>query len=57
MLKECPKGLLELRTTLLQERVWLHAEGLRQGQLTDLSRVCVEGRERKSGEFSRSLET
>jgi hypothetical protein len=28
VLEECPEGLLELRATLLQERVWLRREGL-----------------------------
>ena len=28
VLEECPEGLLELRATLLQERVWLQREGL-----------------------------
>ena len=28
VLEECPEGLLELRATLLPERVWLRREGL-----------------------------
>ena len=28
VLEECPEELLELRATLLQERVWLQREGL-----------------------------
>ena len=28
VLEECPEGLLELRATLLQERVWPQREGL-----------------------------